>query len=234
MCLVVDLPIHGAQLHPSQKDGSTNDQEQKGDPKEVLEEKSKTEATEEKEVATKQKAQVEENIRVLSNSSSNKRDQIGMDSYQCSVYSRSPGIRLTVDMLIHKAQLHPPLRLNKNGSTDNQAPNGEPNEVFKEKAKKEAAKEREVVVAEKQQKQVQIQENIQIMDQRLRCAFGDGSRTYTPHKRLCDVFGDPSQTSRRIRTANVVATVKLEEGIGDNIIDEQQSQVGEALDACAE
>jgi len=102
MCLVVDLPIHGAQLHLSQKDGSTNDQEQKGDPNEVLEEKSKTEAIEEKQVATKQKAQVEENIRILSNSSSNKKDQvptekdihphqpliqIGMDSYQSSVYS---------------------------------------------------------------------------------------------------------------------------------------------------
>ncbi|KAH0658134.1 hypothetical protein KY289_026882 [Solanum tuberosum] len=72
------------------------------------------------------------------------------------------------------------------------------------------------------------------MDQRLRYAFGDGSRTFTPHKRLCDVFGDPSQTSRRIRTANVVATIKLEEDIGDNIIDEQQSQVDEAPDAWAE
>ncbi|XP_049410532.1 uncharacterized protein LOC125873702 [Solanum stenotomum] len=157
-----------------------------------------------------------------------------MDSYQSSVYSRSPGIRLTVDMPIHEAQLHPPLRLNKNGSTNNQAPKGEPNEVLKEKAKNEAAKEREVVIAEKQQKQVQIQENIQIMDQRLHYAFGDGSRTYTPHKRLCDVFRDPSQTSRRIKTINFFAIVKLEEGIGDNIIDEQQSQVGEALDACVE
>ncbi|KAG5599942.1 hypothetical protein H5410_031312 [Solanum commersonii] len=32
---------------------------------------------------------------------------------------------------------------------------------------------------------------------------------------------------------NVIATVKLEEGVGDNITDEQQSQVGEALDTCA-
>ncbi|KAH0661764.1 hypothetical protein KY284_026695 [Solanum tuberosum] len=72
------------------------------------------------------------------------------------------------------------------------------------------------------------------MAQRLRYVFGDGSHTYTSCKQLCDVFGDPSKTSRRIRMTNVVSTLKLEEDVGDNITDEQQSQVGEAPDACAE
>ncbi|KAK6798426.1 hypothetical protein RDI58_006129 [Solanum bulbocastanum] len=222
MCLVVDLPIHGAQLHPPHKDGSSDDQAHKGDPKEVLTEK----AAQGKEVVAKQQkeAQVEDKILFMAkrlryvfgdgsrtytprkrlcdvfgdgsrrstvgepipikrptkigNVVYNEKDQVPtendihphrqiligneMQSNPNSADSRSPGIRLTVDLPIGGAQLHPSLVSNKNISTNDQEQKGEPEKILEEKAKKKAAQEKEValVVIAKQQKKAEIKENI--------------------------------------------------------------------------
>ncbi|KAH0773871.1 hypothetical protein KY290_011008 [Solanum tuberosum] len=144
-------------------------------------------------------------------------------------YSIIPPIQRTVDLHIHGVQLHPLLVLNKDGSTKVQASK----EVLKDKSKKEAAEDKEVVVvvATTQQKEAEIQESIRTMAQLLQYMFGEIPHTYTPRKRLCDVFGDQSNTSRPIRTVKTtynekdqgvdVAYVTLEEGVGDSFTDEQ-------------
>ncbi|KAG5623958.1 hypothetical protein H5410_009176 [Solanum commersonii] len=225
MCLVVDLPIHGAQLHPTHKDGSTDDQAQKGDSNEVLKEK----AAQGKEIVAKQQkeAQVEDKILFMAkrlryvfgdrsrtytprkrlcdvfgdgsrrstvgepipikrptkigNVAYNEKDQVPtendihphhqiligneMQSNPNSSNSRSPGIRLTVDLPIGGAQLHPHLVSNKDISTNDQAQKGEREKILEEKAKKEEAQEKEVALATiaiaKQQKKAEIKENIQ-------------------------------------------------------------------------
>ncbi|KAG5623191.1 hypothetical protein H5410_008409 [Solanum commersonii] len=105
-------------------------------------------------------------------------------------------LRLTVDPHIHRAQLHPLLISNNDESTEDQTPKAKLEKVLEEKSTKE------VVVATKQQKEAQVNESIEVMAKRLRHVFGDIPRTYTPRKRLCDVFGDGSDTSRPIRTVN--------------------------------
>ncbi|KAH0709610.1 hypothetical protein KY284_011037 [Solanum tuberosum] len=129
-----------------------------------------------------------------------------MHSNPNSYYSIIPPIQWAVDLHIHGAQLHPLLVFNKDGSTNDQAPK----EVLKDKSKKEISKEKEVVVvaAAKQQKEPEIQENIRTMAQWLQYVFGDRPHTYTPRKRLCDVFGDPSNTSRPIRTVKATYNEK--------------------------
>ncbi|KAK4712211.1 hypothetical protein R3W88_006724 [Solanum pinnatisectum] len=124
----------------------------------------------------------------------------------------SPGIRLTVDLPIGRAQLQPPLVSNKEISTNDQAQKGEREKILEEKAKKDAAQEKEVALAAvaiaKQQKKAEIEENIRIMAKRLRYVFGDGSRTYTPRKRLCDVFGEGSRKSGPTKTVNTTYNEK--------------------------
>uniref|UniRef100_M0ZZQ1 GI20420 n=1 Tax=Solanum tuberosum TaxID=4113 RepID=M0ZZQ1_SOLTU len=224
MCLVVDLPIHGAQLHPTHKDGCTDDQAQKGDPKEVLKEKT----AQGKEVVAKQpkEAQVEDKILFMAkrlryvfgdgsrtytprkrlcdvfgdgsrrsavgepipikrptkigNVAYNEKDQVPtendihphhqiligneMQSNPNSSNSRSPGIRLTVDLPIGGSQLHPHLVSNNNISTNDQAQKGEREKILEEKAKKKKAQEKEIALATvaiaKQQKKAEIKENI--------------------------------------------------------------------------
>ncbi|KAH0718296.1 hypothetical protein KY285_014327 [Solanum tuberosum] len=85
---------------------------------------------------------------------------------------------------------------NNDESTEDQTPKAKLEKVLEEKSTKE------VVVATKQQKEAQLNESIQVMTKRLRHVFGDIPRTYTPRKRLCDVFGDGSDTSHPIRTVN--------------------------------
>uniref|UniRef100_M1DTE0 Uncharacterized protein n=1 Tax=Solanum tuberosum TaxID=4113 RepID=M1DTE0_SOLTU len=137
-----------------------------------------------------------------------------MHSNPNSYYSIIPPIQWAVDLHIHGAQLHPLLVFNKDGSTNDQAPK----EVLKDKSKKEISKEKEVVVvaAAKQQKEPEIQENIRTMAQWLQYVFGDRPHTYTPHKRLCDVFGDPSNTSRPIRTVKATYNEKDQVSEGKN------------------
>ncbi|KAK4711641.1 hypothetical protein R3W88_006154 [Solanum pinnatisectum] len=112
-----------------------------------------------------------------------------MHSYPNSYYSRCTPIQIqrTIDLPIHEAQSNPLIVSNKDGSTNDQVPKA----TLKEKAKKEAAKEKEDVAA-KQQKEAEIQENIRILAQQLHYVFGDRPHTYTPRKRLCDMFGYPS------------------------------------------
>ncbi|KAH0770909.1 hypothetical protein KY290_014890 [Solanum tuberosum] len=80
--------------------------------------------------------------------------------------------------------------------TEDQTPKAKLEKVLEEKSTKE------VVVATKQQKEAQVNESTQVMAKQLRHVFGDIPRTYTPRKRLCDVFGDGSDTSHPIRTVN--------------------------------
>ncbi|KAK6774027.1 hypothetical protein RDI58_029266 [Solanum bulbocastanum] len=126
-----------------------------------------------------------------------------MHSNPNSYYSIIPPIQRSVDLHIHGAQLHPLLVFNKDGSTNDQAPK----EVLKDKSKKEVAKDKEVVVvaAAKQQKEAEIQ-----------YVFGDRPHTYTSRKRLCDVFGDPSNTSRPIRMVKTTYNKKDQVPEGKN------------------
>ncbi|KAG5623192.1 hypothetical protein H5410_008410 [Solanum commersonii] len=137
-----------------------------------------------------------------------------MHSHPNSYYSIIPPIQRTIDLPIHGAQSNPPIVSNNDGSTNDQAPN----EALKEKTKKEAAKEREdvVVAAAKQQKEADTQENIRILAQQLHYVFGDRPRTYTPRKRLCDVFGDPSNTLRPIKTVSASYKEKNQVSEGKN------------------
>ncbi|KAH0770910.1 hypothetical protein KY290_014891 [Solanum tuberosum] len=138
-----------------------------------------------------------------------------MHSHPNSYYSIIPPIQQAIDLPIHGAQSNPLIVSNNDGSTNDQAPN----EALKEKTKKEAAKEREdvvVVAAAKQQKEAEIQENIRILAQQLHYVLGDRPHTYTPRKRLCDVFGDPSNTSRPIKTVSVTNNEKNQVSEGKN------------------
>ncbi|XP_069150523.1 uncharacterized protein [Solanum lycopersicum] len=279
--LTVDLPIGRAQLQPplvSNKEISTNDQAQKEKRKKILEEKAKHEATQKKDAAQEKEVALE----AVANAKQQKKTEIKEN------IQGSPGIRLTVNLPIRGAQLQPSLVSNKEMSANDQAQKGEREKILEEKTKKQS--DLAAVAIAKQQKKTEIEENIRIMAKRLRYVFGDGSRTYTPRRRLCDVFGEGSRTSGSTKTVNtsyiekdqtpprkntlppqllygnrmhsdqnsyyskippikltvdlpisspmdtttqgraiVAAPITLEEGVGDNIAEEQQTKAGRAI-----
>lgn len=191
--LTVDLPIGRAQLQPplvSNKEISTNDQAQKEKRKKILEEKAKHEATQKKDAAQEKEVALE----AVANAKQQKKTEIKEN------IQGSPGIRLTVNLPIRGAQLQPSLVSNKEMSANDQAQKGEREKILEEKTKKQS--DLAAVAIAKQQKKTEIEENIRIMAKRLRYVFGDGSRTYTPRRRLCDVFGEGSRTSGSTKTVN--------------------------------
>uniref|UniRef100_M1DAY3 Uncharacterized protein n=1 Tax=Solanum tuberosum TaxID=4113 RepID=M1DAY3_SOLTU len=115
--------------------------------------------------------------------------------------------------------------------TKDQTPKAKLEKVLEEKSTKE------VVVATKQQKEAQVNESIQVMAKRLCHVFGDIPRTYTPRIPPIRLTVDMSISSHMATTTQereivVDAAVIPEEGVGDNVAEEQQAP--EALNASAE